>query len=329
MTKKYDLDTKGIEDVALTAEGMLGVVGEAGAGLHTLAGVIGGVLDIDSGELLFGGKVMNDVPPEGRNAFYSDRMTPPLKGSVMRNLTYGVRLRGAGKREAENAALKAAEHFGIEKLLTKSARSLSYGARLRAELARMEVRRADVALFYDPFFGADDIAEASELIKSAAERSGCTVIALSPRGSELKYLGDKCAVMRNGNVIRSGRTADVLSDPKTAYVACFTSDVPVNIVHDGGRTYAVRADDARLTEGDIPVVSSGLGYTALQAGEDEPPFVVKGETKERTAGYVTERRMLLDDENADGESVAGESVGGEDEAGESVSGESVGGKSAE
>ena len=306
VTKTYDPDTKGIEDVTLTAEGMLGVVGEAGAGLHTLAGVIGGVLDTDSGELLFGGKVMNDVPPEKRNAFYSDRMTPPLKGSVMRNLTYGVRLRGAGRCEAEEAALAAAEHCGIEKLLTKGARSLPYGMRLRAELARMEVRRADVALFYDPFFGAEDIAEASELIKSAAERTGCTVIAFSPRGSELKYLGDECAVMRNGNVIRSGRTADVLSDPKTAYVACFTSDVPVNIVHDGGKTYAVRADDARLTAGDIPVISSGLGYTALHAGEDEPPFVVKGETSERTAGYVTERRMLLCDERGDGETSEGE-----------------------
>ncbi|HIW03354.1 MAG TPA: ABC transporter ATP-binding protein, partial [Firmicutes bacterium] len=82
VTKTYDLFTKGIEDVTFTAEGMLGVVGEAGAGLHTLAGVIGGVLDTDSGELLFGGKLMNDVPPEKRNAFYSDRMTPPLKGSV-------------------------------------------------------------------------------------------------------------------------------------------------------------------------------------------------------------------------------------------------------
>ena len=83
MTKTYDPDTKGIEDVTLTAEGMLGVVGEAGAGLHTLAGVIGGVLDTDSGELLFGGKVMNDVPPEKRNAFYSDRMTPPLSSVLL------------------------------------------------------------------------------------------------------------------------------------------------------------------------------------------------------------------------------------------------------
>ncbi len=308
VTKKYDLDTLGIEDVTLKMNGVYGIAGEAGAGLHTLLGVIGGVLDADSGELLFGGRRMNGIDPKKRNAYLSERGRPPLGGSVERNLTYGLRIRGCGGREAAEIARGAACAVGAEKLLGKNARALSPSDAFAAELARMIARRPDVAMFYDPFcaFGDKERAASAELMLRAAEIAGCTAVAATPCGSDLAYFPDGAAVMRGGRIIRDGKTADVFADPGTAYVACFVSGVPMNIIRDGGAIYAVSADDARLTEGDLPVAASGCGYTAILTRDGMPPFTVRGETSDLVAGFeILRRTELTEEERTDRETAAG------------------------
>ena len=67
--KEYDLHTYGLEDVSLTfADGSLAtIVGMPGSGKSTLLNLIGGIVDITSGDLYFGGERFNDVEPKRRD----------------------------------------------------------------------------------------------------------------------------------------------------------------------------------------------------------------------------------------------------------------------
>lgn len=300
ITKKYDLDTLGAEDVSLSVEdGVFGIAGEPGSGKRTVLGIVGGLLNADSGELLFDGRDALSLSPRERDAFLSRGKKLPLGGSVERNLTYGLRLRRVSGKEAKCRAEEAAEALGISGLLRRSAASLTPPERMKAELARLLTRRARIALFYDPYrdMTADERAEARSLLLRVRETIGdCAAVIATPNGGDLAYAGGCCAVMRGGRIVRSGAAEDVAVDPRSAYVAKFVSERPVNIVTDGGRAFAVRADDTRLAEGGFPVVGKGGGYTALLVKTGEPPFVVKGEAEGDRAGYTVLFRTELPDE---------------------------------
>ncbi len=301
VTKKYDLDTLGIEGVSFCVEnGTIGVAGEAGAGKFTLLGVIGGILDIDGGELLMDGKLMNDVSPAGRDALLVSGGKLPLRGSVERNLTYGLRLRGMRKDEAAARAREAAELAGVSGLLHRSARSLNAEERARAEIARIAARRPKVALINDICREIEDESvkrDTYALLRRVREHIGdCVAVVAVSDGSELSYIGGQAAIMRGGTFVRVGRTEDVFSDPGTAYVARFIASCPINVFRTDEGAFAVNADDMRLTEGSCRVVGSGGGYTLLLAEEGMPPVVVRGETDGDTAGFIAEKRIKLTEE---------------------------------
>lgn len=300
VTKKYDLDTLGVEDITFSVQdGIFGIAGEAGSGMMTILGVTGGWLDADAGEIIFDGKVMNDVEPRQRNCLLICGGKMPLWGSVERNLTYGLKKRGISGKEATERADLAAEKLGIKSLLRKGARTLTPFEAIKANIARLAARGAAVALFYDPYKGLtyEQKLAAHDALTRVVGELGCAAVMTVPDGRDLALTGTYGAVIRNGRVLRSGRVADILDDPRTAYVAEFTSPVPVNIISEGENTYAVRADQMALTSGGYAVVSSGNGYTALETGRGEPPVIVCGETAEKTAGYEIVSRTVLYDES--------------------------------
>ena len=298
VTKKYDLDTLGVEDVSFTVEdGVFCLCGDAGSGMGTVLGLIGGWLDADSGDILADGVRLNETEPKERCCLLIDGRGMPLRGSVMHNLTYGLRLRGVRGKEAVRRAEEAAELLGVGDMLGRRAAALPPFARLKADLARLAARRAGIALLRDPFrFLTDgEKEEAAKLLFFVRDAIGsCAVVLTTTDGGDMSLMPGG-AVIRYGRLIRSGSAADILRDPRTAYTAKFVSRGHVNIIRDGGRTYAVWADGARLTDGNLPVVFSGGGYTALGA-VGAPPFIVKGETRSAAAGYEVLSRVELTDE---------------------------------
>ncbi len=302
LTKKYDLDTLGIEDVSFAAEnGIFGVAGEAGSGKRTLLGAIGGVLDISSGELLFDGVRANELPPSERDALLIRGEGEPVGGSVEHDIVYGLRLRGMRAKEAGARAREAAELLGITDALGMRARSLPPALRFRVGLARLAARRARIALLSDPYAGMteDEKREAYAALVRVREHIGdCVAVVATGDGSELKYCGDEAAILRGGHIVRRGRVRDILADPRSAYVARFTADGHVNILTDGEKVYMARAEDIRLTEGDRPVLRSAGGYTLLYGGEGLPPVTAAGETARTHAGFSANALTELPEETA-------------------------------
>lgn len=308
VTKKYDLDTLGVEDVDMTAEDCVyGIVGEAGSGKSTVLRLIGGIVDIDGGKLTFDGKVMNRVPPKERNVVLVSGS--PLRGSVRRVLSYGLKLRRYPRAEIKQRTEKAAELFGFSDRMNVNVKSLGAEDVLRLGLARAAARKAKVVLIDEPYVGVRETTRAALYsdIKKLAEYAGGVVFVASSDGADAEYTGDVISVLRNGRVIRTGTFTELTEDPRTAYIARFVGEMPVNILHAEDGVFAVRADKIRITDGDYTVTGvsekDGKSVLALCVDENAPPFIVisdrLGLKVGDKAGYEILEKTLLSGENED------------------------------
>lgn len=112
-------------------------VGPSGCGKSTLLRMIAGLEDITSGELLIGGKRMNEVPPSERGigmVFQSYALYPHL--SVAENMSFGLKLAGAKKAEINQRVNQVAEVLQLAHLLERRPKALSGGQRQRVAIGR-------------------------------------------------------------------------------------------------------------------------------------------------------------------------------------------------
>lgn len=110
-------------------------VGPSGCGKSTLLRMIAGLEDITSGELLIGGKRMNEVPPSERGigmVFQSYALYPHL--SVAENMSFGLKLAGVKKAEIYQRVNQVAEVLQLAHLLDRRPKALSGGQRQRVAI---------------------------------------------------------------------------------------------------------------------------------------------------------------------------------------------------
>src|SRR5213594_5273550 len=135
-----------------TREGeFLVFLGPSGSGKTTLLRMIAGLETPTSGEILIGGRVVNDLSPRERRiavVFQSYALYPHL--SVYKNIAFPLKAQGVPKATIPQKVEWAASLFGIEKLLQRKPRQLSGGERQRVALARAVVREPSVFLLDEP-----------------------------------------------------------------------------------------------------------------------------------------------------------------------------------
>ncbi|MGQ4914943.1 MAG: ABC transporter ATP-binding protein, partial [Candidatus Asgardarchaeia archaeon] len=157
VTKKYG-DVIAIKNISFKIEDGEYVVlcGPTGAGKTTLLYLIAGLVKPDSGEILFNGQPINDVPPEERSVgfmFETFALFPHL--NVMKNVTYGPWVRGVLSGDTIASAKEILELMHLAGWENAYPHELSGGMKQRVALARALVAEAKVLLLDEPFGALD------------------------------------------------------------------------------------------------------------------------------------------------------------------------------
>jgi ABC-type sugar transport system ATPase subunit len=152
--------------------------------------------------------------------------------SVAENVGFGLLVREVPKMEARERVRRAAETVGIAHLLDRRPEQLSGGERQRAALARAIVREPDAFLLDEPLSNLDlelRTQMRSEL-KELQRGVGATAVYVTHDQVEALTLGDRVAVLRDGEIRQVGTPDEVWGDPVDRFVARFVGSPPMNMV---------------------------------------------------------------------------------------------------
>ena len=240
LTKIFKRGTVGaVVDVDLESrEGeFLVLLGPSGSGKTTLLRMIAGLEEPTSGEILIGGKVVNDLAPRERGiamVFQSYALYPHL--SVYNNIVFPLKAQGVDKERRKKQAEWAASLLGIQHLFQRKPRELSGGERQRVAVARAIVREPSVFLLDEPLSNLDAKLRASarEELEEFQRRIGITAIYVTHDQVEAMAMGDRVVVMSQGQVRQIGTPAQVYDEPADTFVATFLGSPPMNILPADG-----------------------------------------------------------------------------------------------
>lgn len=130
------------------------LLGPSGCGKTTLLKIIGGLLDATSGKVMVNGKPVSQPGPDRAFVFQDFALMP--WANVMRNVAFGLELRGVAKSEREAVAERYIAGVGLTGFEKQFPHELSGGMRQRVGLARALAVDADVLLLDEPFSAVDE-----------------------------------------------------------------------------------------------------------------------------------------------------------------------------
>src|SRR5881275_168135 len=185
-----------------TREGeFLVFLGPSGSGKTTLLRMIAGLEAPTSGDILIGGRVVNDLSPRERRiamVFQSYALYPHL--SVYKNIAFPLKAQKVKKELHKEKVEWAAALLGIGALLERKPRELSGGERQRVALARAIVREPAVFLLDEPLSNLDAQLRGhtrAEIVK-LQRRLQATIIYVTHDQTEAMTMADRVAVMQGG-----------------------------------------------------------------------------------------------------------------------------------
>ncbi len=228
-------------DLDIADEEFMVLVGPSGCGKSTALRMIAGLEEITDGTVSIGDRVVNDLPPKERDiamVFQSYALYPHM--SVRQNLEFGLRLKKTPQAEIEQRVNQAAEILGITPFLERRPKQLSGGQRQRVAVGRAIVRNPSVFLFDEPLSNLDAKlrvqmrAEISKLQK----RLKTTTVYVTHDQVEAMTMGDRIAILKDGDLQQVGSPLEVYEQPANMFVASFIGTPPMNLVParivDGG-----------------------------------------------------------------------------------------------
>jgi putative spermidine/putrescine transport system ATP-binding protein/spermidine/putrescine transport system ATP-binding protein len=211
-------------DVTFEEGSFTTLLGPSGCGKTTLLRMISGLETPTSGDILIGGKRVNDVPIHKRNlglVFQNYALFPHR--TIGENIAFGLKYRGVSKSDAMTKVTEALDIVRLPGVEDRYPTQLSGGQQQRIALARAIVIEPDVLLLDEPLSALDaNLREDMRVeLKAIQHRIGVTSIFVTHDQSEALAMSDKIIVMSAGRVEQVGTPEDVYNNPASEFVANF------------------------------------------------------------------------------------------------------------
>src|SRR5437867_6800789 len=225
VTKRF-ASTTAVDRISLEiADGELfTLLGPSGCGKTTLLRLIAGFAAVDAGEIRFGERRVERLPPYARNigmVFQNYALWPHM--TVRGNVTYGLRLRKLTGAELARRLAAGVAKVILTGLEDRYPGQLSRGQQQRAALARALVLNPDILLLDEPLSNLDAKirVQVRAEIRKLQKDLGITTVYVTHDQEEALSLSDRVAVMRDGRVLQVAPPKELYERPVGRFFADF------------------------------------------------------------------------------------------------------------
>ena len=210
------------------------LMGLSGSGKSTLIRLINRLIEPTDGEVLIDGQDItkmnkNDLMQTRRKklsmVFQKFALFPHR--NVLENVAYGLEVQGVEKSVREEKARKSIMDVGLEGYENSYPDQLSGGMQQRVGLARALANDSDILLMDEAFSALDPIIrkEMQDELLQLQSKLGKTILFITHDLDEALKLGDRIAIMKNGEIVQIGTAEEILENPANEYVYNFVEDV--------------------------------------------------------------------------------------------------------
>ena len=232
-----------VRDVSLEVEigEIFVVMGLSGSGKSTLLRLVNGLVRPCSGEVRIQGLSLSSLSSEELNKLRREQMGMVFQSfalfphrTVIDNAAFGLEVAGMPKRQRRDLAFKALERVGLADECRKRPDQLSGGMQQRVGLARALALDPPILLMDEAFSALDPLirSDMQELLLELQAERRRTIVFISHDLDEAIRLGDRIALMKDGQVLQCGQAQSLLCEPASTAVRHFFRDIDVAAVLD-------------------------------------------------------------------------------------------------
>ena len=211
------------------------VMGLSGSGKSTLIRCLSRLIEPTSGTVEIEGTPIGDLDDQGLRELRRRRMSMVFQHfglfphrKVIDNVAFGLEIQGAPKADRYERALQVLEAVGLQEWTDHFPQQLSGGMQQRVGLARALCVEPEILFFDEPFSALDPLIRRDmqdELLSLQASMRR-TLVFITHDFHEALKLGDRIAIMKDGEFVQVGTPEQIVSAPANEYVREFAEDAP-------------------------------------------------------------------------------------------------------
>ncbi|MDO3661053.1 glycine/proline betaine ABC transporter ATP-binding protein OpuAA [Bacillus sp. C28GYM-DRY-1] len=251
------------------------IMGLSGSGKSTLVRLLNRLIEPTAGNIYIDGDMITNMSKDQLREVRRKKISMVFQKfalfphrTILENTEYGLELQGVDKQERRQKALESLNLVGLEGFEQQYPDQLSGGMQQRVGLARALTNNPDILLMDEAFSALDPLIrkDMQDELLDLHENVGKTIIFITHDLDEALRIGDRIALMKDGNIVQIGTPEEILMSPSNEYVEKFVEDVDLSKVLTAGHIMK-RAETVRIDKGPRVALTlmKNLGISSIYA----------------------------------------------------------------
>lgn len=289
LLKKYK-HSVGVNNVSFSVnEGEIFVVmGLSGSGKSTLIRCLNRLIEPTSGEIYIDNEKITQVSSAKLREIRRKKIAMVFQKfallphrTVLENVAFGLEIQKVDVEERKKKAIEMLEVVGLKGYENAKPKELSGGMQQRVGLARALATDADILLMDEAFSALDPLIrkEMQNELLSLQTKMQKTIVFITHDLDEALKIGDRIAIMKDGNIVQIGEPEEILNSPADAYVREFIQDV--------NRTKIVSASSIMRSSESIILEKAGVRTAAKKMKDLEISSIFVTDKHKTLLGIIT------------------------------------------
>ncbi|MGE8204686.1 quaternary amine ABC transporter ATP-binding protein [Heyndrickxia sp. NPDC080065] len=233
------------------------IMGLSGSGKSTLVRMLNRLIEPTSGEILIDSENVTNISKDQLRQIRRKKISMVFQKfallphrTILQNTEYGLEIQGVDKAIRKEKAIEALKLVGLEGYENQYPDQLSGGMQQRVGLARALANDPDILLMDEAFSALDPLIrkDMQDELLELHNSVGKTIVFITHDLDEALRIGDRIALMKDGNIVQIGTPEEILMSPSNKYVEKFVEDVDFSKVLTAGHIMK-RAETVQIEKG--------------------------------------------------------------------------------